>query len=178
VKNLLNYALFQSVWFAAVWGAASGHLVLGFLAAHAMLAAHLAMLPGTERLRELGYLLAVTTVGGVADSVLSHAGLIVYPTSDAWTLPTSPPWILGLWLGFAMLPRFSLAWLRPRLAWAVVLGALGGPLSFYAGTRFGAISPGSAATWWALALEYAVLVPLMLRLAPRSTQPGHDADVA
>jgi len=168
VKSLLNYALFQGVWFAAVWGAAEGRVHLGFLAALAMLAVHLALVASTERARELAYVLGFGLVGTAIDSGLRAAGWIAYPTSDAWMHPTAPPWILGLWLGFAMLPRFSLAWLRPRPVLAAVLGAIGGPLSFFAGTRFGSIEPASSAAWLALAVEYAALTAIMMRLAPRA----------
>ena len=168
MNSLVNYALFQGVWFAAVWGAGEGRVHLGFLAALAMLAVHVAMVPRPGRGRELAYVLGFGLVGAAVDSGLRAAGLIAYPTSGAWAHPTAPPWILGLWLGFAMLPRFSLAWLCPRPALAAVLGAIGGPLSFLAGTRFGSIEPISNAAYLALAVEYAALTALMMRLAPRA----------
>ncbi|MEM7306978.1 MAG: DUF2878 domain-containing protein [Planctomycetota bacterium] len=164
MRNLANYALFQGVWAAAVWSAVDGGVYTGLLAALGMLAVHLAMV--RERGPELAYVLAAGAVGTALDSALHGAGWILYPTSEAWTLPTAPPWIAGLWLAFAMLPRFSLRWLRGRTVLAIALGAVGGPLSFLAGERLGAIAPGSGFTWAALAVEYAVLTPLLLRFAP------------
>ena len=45
---------------------------------------------------------------------------------------------------------------------------MGGPLSYFAGTRMGAVAIGesSTLTWSALAAEYAVVTPLLLALAP------------
>jgi hypothetical protein len=175
VRNLANFAMFQGVWLAAVLGAARGHMHLGLAAAGGMLAVHLATLDERSlpaRLRELGYVVAAGLAGTLLDGALGLAGWIRYPTSaPLWALPTPPPWILGLWLAFAMLPRYSLRWLRPWPALAALLGALGGPLSFLAGARLGAIAPGSHATYPVLALEYAVLVPLLLYLAPAPRYP-------
>ena len=172
MRNFANLLLFQAVWFSAVLGAAAGRMWVGPLATGAFLLAHLRMIDGTrERRRELGYVLAVGALGAVADSLLRAAGATVYPTSDeAWSFATAPPWIWSLWAAFAMLPRYSLAWLleRPRLA--ALFGAVGGPLSFLAGTRFGAVAAGELAlvTWIALAMQYAVATPLLLRFAPRA----------
>jgi len=166
VKALANYALFQGVWLVAVWGASAGRLYDGLAAALVMLAVHAAMVPAGARRHELVYVAAATLAGTAVDSALSGLGLIFYPGSRGWTAPTAPPWIVGLWLAFAMLPRFSLAWLRARPLLAAVLGAVGGPLSFLAGARLGAVAAGAPVTWVALAVEYAVATPLLLGLAP------------
>jgi hypothetical protein len=174
-RSLLNFALFQLVWFAAVKGAASGAMWLGPAAVVGFLALHLALVPaGAERGRELGYVLAVGLVGSLADSILHVLGATAYPTShEAWPFLVVPPWIVSLWLAFAMLPRFSLAWLAGRPALGFLLGALGGPLSYLAGTRLGAVGVGESAllTWGALAVEYALVTPLLLHFAPGARDP-------
>jgi len=171
VKNLANFALFNACWFAAVEGAAQGLVWLGPLAFGAMVLHHLVWLvPAGERRREALYLVGVGLLGASVDTVLHQLDLIVYPTSTAaWPFAVVPPWIVALWVGFATMPRLSLAWLGRRpLAWAVVLGAIGGPLSFWGGTNFGSIAPGGA-LWTTLAVlgvEYGLLMPLMLAFAP------------
>lgn len=185
MTSLLNFVLFQAFWFAAVLGAARGELWWGPAAALVFVVVHLAMVPAALRRAELGYLAGVTVIGGLLDTMLHAFTVTSFPTSSpgttgAWPpalglLP--PPWILSCWLAFACLPRFSLGWLvgRPRLA--IVCGALGGPLSYLAGVRFGATAiPGSTA-WTAgvLAVEYALLLPLMLALVPRDPSPTAEA---
>ena len=126
---------------------------------------HLLWTPRPERQRELVFLLAAGSVGSAVDSLLHGAGFIAYPTSHAvWTAGIVPPWITCLWVGFATMPRFSLAWLT-RLPWPVAagFGAVGGGLAFFAGTRLGAIEAGMGPwTYGALAVEYAVLTPLLV----------------
>jgi len=168
--KLANFLLFQAVWFVAVGGAARGVLWAGPVAALGFLAVHLALVEGrNERWREARYACAVALIGALVDSLLYRFDVTAYPTSRAtWTLPFVPPWIASLWLAFALLPRFSLAWLADRPAWASAFGAVGGPLSYWAGTRFGAVAAGEsvALTFGALSLEYALVTPLLLRLAP------------
>jgi len=178
VKSLANFALFQTFWFAAVGGAARGQLWVGPVAVAVFVSAHLAMVPRGERRPEAGYLVGVTLVGGLVDTALHAFAVTGFPTSPpgasfTWPQglgPIPPPWILSCWLAFACLPRFSLGWLAGRPTLAALLGAVGGPLSYLAGVRLGATEvPGSTLTTvLVLAVEYAVLTPLMLALVPRS----------
>ena len=180
MRNAGNFLLFQAVWFTTVWGAAGGRPWIGPIATLAFLGVHLRMLGSRrERRRELAYVLAVGLLGTVADSLLHAVGATAYPSSHqrssgAW----APLWITSLWLAFATLPRFSLGWLRGRPVLAAALGAVGGPLAYLAGTRLGAVAVGDSPllTWAALALEYAVATPLLLRFAaPESRVPGNPA---
>ena len=112
-------------------------------------------------------MLSVALAGSLADSGLWALGVIDYPAhTTAWSAQLVPPWICALWLAVGMLPRFSLGWLRGRPLLAAVLGAAGGPLSFLAGEKMGVVSSTSSLTWIGLAVEYALVMPLLLRLAP------------
>lgn len=169
MKELANFALFQLVWFVAVLRAADGDVWSGAGAALVFLCVHLAMVARPARARELAFALGVGLVGGVLDTGLFALEATSYPTSEAWSLPTAPPWIVALWIAFALLPRFSLAWLADHVVWAALLGAVGGPLSYAAGARLGATGVENALwTYGLLTLEYALAVPLMLMLARRA----------
>lgn len=167
MKSIVNFLLFQLGWFAAVWGAGRGWMWLGPAVFALVCGAHLALV--RERWRELGYLVLVGAVGALLDTGLAAVGATIYPSSAAhWPHAVVPPWIVSLWVGFATLPRFSLAWLARWPALAFLFGAVGGPLSYLAGTRFGAVGVGEEPllTWGLLAVEYGVITPLLLRLAP------------
>ncbi len=177
MKNLANFLLFQGAWFVAIEGAARGAIWPGPAAMAVVVAVHLALSP--DRARELRFLLLAGVVGTVADTALATLGATAYPSSQAaWPHALVPPWITALWIGFATLPRFSLAWLAHRPWLAAILGGVGGPLSYLAGVRLGAVavSPEPLLTWVALAGEYALATPLLLRLAPvrsdRSAPPS------
>jgi len=174
VKQLANFLLFQVAWFVAVDAAARGALWTGLAAMAVVVAVHLAWV--SDRARELRFLLLAGLFGTLADTALAGIGATAYPSSRAaWPVALVPPWISALWIGFATLPRFSLAWLVRRPWLAAILGAVGGPLSYLAGARLGAVSvsPEPLLTWVALAAEYALATPLLLRLAPtRDLQAG------
>lgn len=166
MKSFVNFALFQGFWFAAILGAERAEMWWGPLACLAMFVLHLSMTE--DRWREARFVLVAGLLGYLLDSGLHMADLIDYPSSgEAWDYSVAPPWIASLWFAFAMLPRFSLAWLKPKLPLALLLGAIGGPLSFYGGTRFDVIAPGADSTWIILALEYALVTPALLWFAPK-----------
>lgn len=179
MKSLVNYLLFQACWFAAVEDGTEGYLWLAPTVIGLAVLVHLSMV--RERC-EASYLLAVGALGTAMDSGLLALGLTDYTTFPAgWPPGLVPPWITMIWVAFATLPRFSLGWLagRPRLA--ALFGALGGPLSYFAGVKYGAVETSSEPLWTyaALSVQYAVAMPLMMRFAPgargrvgaRSTQP-------
>ena len=71
-------------------------------------------------------------------------------------------------VAFGSLLNSSLTWLSGRPLLTVLLSAIGGPLSFWSGTRIGATSvPGGSMGYAGLSIEYAVAVPLLM-LASRS----------
>ena len=184
LQKAVNFVVFQLVWFAAVGGAARGHLWIGPVAGLAFLGLHLWMTPAGDRSAELRLVLGFTLLGAALDSGLKAFGLTVYPTSSAaWpeALAWLPPgWILALWGSFACLPRFSLGWLSGRYALAAVFGAVGGPLSFLGGERMSAVAlhEEQTRTLIALSIEYAAVTPLLLWMAARVSKPVHEVTEA
>lgn len=172
--KVLNFALFHLFWIAAVGGAAAGWLWMGPLLVALVVIVHLKMVPaGRERMRELRFILWIGLAGTLADSLMHALGVTVYPTSvSRWPYPLVPPWITSMWVAFATMPRFSLAWLEGRPALATVFGAVGGPMSYFCGTRVGAVAVGESPllTFGALSVEYAIFMPLMLHYRPRGPQ--------
>ena len=173
MRNVLQFIAFQAVWFAAVLGAARGEMIWGPAAVLGMFLLHLRWARG-DRLGETLYVLLWGVAGTLLDSLIHGLGLTLFPTSSWSPSWLAPPWIASLWFAFAMLPRFSLSWLRPHTRWAVILGAVGGPLSFQAGARLQATATGAEPlwTWLVLGLEYALIVPLMLRTAGQEPAEG------
>jgi hypothetical protein len=173
VSSALQFVAFQAFWFAGVLGAGAGHAWLGVLALVPYLAGMLAREHGRVALASRW--IGAGVLGSLADCGLAAAGLIRYPTAGAgWPTWLVPPFIVALWIAFATLPHVSLAWLAQRPRLAVLFGAVGGPLSFAAGVRAGAVDSGASpqATYAALALEYALATPLLLRWARRPEDRG------
>ncbi|MFM8541392.1 MAG: DUF2878 domain-containing protein [Nitrospira sp.] len=166
LKNLANVVTFQAGWFTCVLGAATDHGWAGPLAYIIYLASHLWHLPDPAR-----YLRFCTVVGflGLAiDSTLGAVGIITFHASPlpGWVCP---PWLTALWMMFAGTLPLSLNWLTERPRLAALLGALGGPASYYAGASLGAIdlyNP-SVTSLLILAVVWGILMPALLRLKNR-----------
>ncbi len=165
LKMLVNAALFQVAWFAAVLGAAGGRTWLGPLVLLPVLAVNLAMTP--ERRGEVKLWVAAGMIGLLFDTALVSAGLFA-PKRHLFPYPLSPPWMVGLWIGFAATLNQSLGWLHGRLLLAALLGAVGGPLTYLGGARLGAADAlPQMAGLVILAVGWGLVTPLLLTLAKR-----------
>jgi hypothetical protein len=161
----INVAAFQVGWFACVWGAAHGLAWAGTATVIAVVLWHLlqAHRPGEEA----ALLLVVGLIGAVWDSASSSLGWTSFP-SQTTAAGTAPYWMIALWPLFATTFNVSLRWLKPHLRLAALLGAVGGPISYYAGARLGALEFADLARGLLTeAVGWAVLMPLLLVLARR-----------
>jgi len=162
-RKVINVALFQAAWFAAVLGAARGMLWLGPLAMVPVLAVHLAL--QENRQGEIKLLLAAGALGFLFDTAFVAGGVFT-PLQHLLPRPFSPPWMVCLWLNFAATLNVSMAWLRGRYLLAALFGAIGGPLAYYSGAKLGATEALPTSTGMLLlALGWGLMTPLLVRLA-------------
>lgn len=134
--KLVNFALFQAAWFACVLGAGSGNVVLGTAVAVALLGVHFVWCT-RDRRADARLIAVAVSFGAVADSLLLAFDRVEYVAPLTSTF--APAWILTLWAWFAATQLHSMTWLQARPLAAVVLGVVGGPLSYLAGERMGAL---------------------------------------
>jgi len=160
----INLALYQVGWFACVLGAGAGRPWTGAGLALVLVVVHLALV--RDRRNELKLVLAAGFLGLAVDSLQLNAGLFTY-TGGTPIAGLAPPWIVVLWLQFATLLHFGLRWLSRRHLLASALGFVGGPLSFFAGERAGAIEFASVSAYAALASVWAMAMPILVWLADR-----------
>lgn len=163
--SALNYVLFQAGWFACVMSAAHGQPLLGLIAVVLILGLHLSL--ARDLRNELKLVLACAAIGLVLDSLLLATGWVSYPNGN-WIPGVAPYWIVALWLLFSTTLNLSMGWLKGRAWMAALLGAVGGPLSYVAGQKLGAIrleNPEAALV--AIAIAWALVTPLLCLLAQR-----------
>lgn len=161
----INVVAFQIGWFACVLGAARDLPWIGTGVAAVIVGLHLAR-PATPR-EEMKLIAAVVLIGGLWDSLLAVSGVLGF-TSGVLVNGIAPPWILGMYALFATTLNVSLNWLHGRWLLAVVLGAVSGPLAYWAGARLGAVTMAQPAlALGALAVGWAVLMPVFMVLARR-----------
>lgn len=163
VHPLINIASFYFGWFACLLGATYTMPWLGALVMAVLLALHLFL---TEnRRQELRFILVTGLLGTSLDSVLMLSGLYTFTNHTlSWLCPV---WMTALWMGFASTLNHSMRWLHGRYRLACFFGAIGGPLSYYAGAHLGALSfvPSTRTTLMVLVVVWSLVVPGLLWLA-------------
>lgn len=162
---------FQLVWWISVGGAARGIVWAGPAAALIFGAWHCRT---SENPRgDAVFLVVAAAIGYLFDSCLVAAGLLTFAGGGTLGGPT-PLWMVGLWVAFAVSLRRAFGWIGPRLWLGAVLGALLGPPAYWAGMRVGAAGFGesSAQALAAIAIEWAVALPLLQALSARLARRG------
>ena len=165
---LNNLTMFKAGWLAAVFAAAASLPILGTAAIGIAVAVHLWR---SDAPRDELLLLALAAALGFAwESLLVYTGIVQYGASGALAA-IAPYWIVALWVLFATTLNVGMRWLRKNLLVASVFGALGGPLSFLAGEKAGAVSFSDTSTALVvIGLGWAVMLPLLVRYAARNDE--------
>ena len=165
-RSLANLIGFQLVWFACVWGGASGFPWFGVGLLAAVLGAHF-YFPLAPWRRELVLLAAAGLLGLAAETLLHKGASVVGYPPQAWTGEPAPAWMLALWINFAATLHGCLAWLRGKTPVAAVAGAVAGPLSYWGGERMGAITLHPEPVYWlaGIGLIWAIATPVLVWLA-------------
>lgn len=175
-RVLVNLVAFQLGWLACVLGGAHGLPWLGVVAVGLVVAYHLSSAAAPRR--EALLLLTVGLIGALWDGLLVRLGFLEYPSG--MILPwLAPVWIIAMWVGFATTLNLSLGWLRGRWYWAMLFGALGGPLAYWAGMKLGGVSfPDPVAGLAVLAGGWSFLMPVVSWLALRIGGEGAGGGAA
>ena len=161
MQSLMNFVAFQICWFANILGAAEGYPLLGILCTSFWLTLHFLFSSRTPS-AEFKLILFAGISGYLADSLLVVYELLAFPVQAQFGGP-STVWMVCLWMGFAATLSHSLAWLRRKYLLAVVLGAVAGPLSYWAGSKLGAVAlPDLQTSLPVVALLWAVMMPSLL----------------
>jgi hypothetical protein len=155
-----NFVLFQAGWFACILGAAHQQVLWAVIGSLAYVVFHIWHSEAPKL--EFVLLLKILAFGVVTDSLLMYSGFLDF--KGAWPSPyLSPIWMWTLWLLVASTLNSSLSWLNGKPVLGVVLGVVGGPLSYEAGIRLGAANWGSESPILGLgliSLIWAVAMPL------------------
>jgi hypothetical protein len=164
---LLLFVLFQSAWFACVWGGAQGLAWPGILATAALLAFLAWKTRPADVLRRaaLG-----AGLGALLDGALLFAEMTSFPQHTAALLPL---WMLALWAGFAGVLPHMVPWLAGRRLLAIGFGAIGGPLAYFSAQALGAIEVSGTTGFVAVAAAWAIAMALLpLEDFPRTQKPA------
>ncbi|AJW46899.1 membrane protein [Ralstonia mannitolilytica] len=169
-RALLYAVAGQAGWFVCVLSAARDAAWVGIVFVAGLLALHLRQAPQPRW--ELRLVVWVVVLAAPWETVLIRAGLIAYPRGTLWA-GFAPPWLLALWVLFAIQVNVLFRWLRGRWWLAMVLGAVAGPLSFRAGAALGAAHISEMpTTLGTLAIGWAIWMPLLVWMGERTDGTG------
>jgi len=160
-----NFIFFQIGWFACVLGGANQVPWLGVVVTGLAVAYHLWQ--AAQPRLELMLVLLAGGLGALLDSLPVALGWLTYP-SGMFLAGAAPSWIIAMWILFATTLNVSLRWLKGRRALAALLGAVAGPLAYYAGAKLGGVTLlEPTAALGLLALIWALAMPVLMALANR-----------
>lgn len=175
-RNVVNAVLFQLSWLVCV----QGNSALACVVTAFVLTLHWRFF--VINAQEWQLWIAALTLGLVVDTALINLGVLQLPTGRL----VSPPWLVCTWIMFATTLMHSLAFLMQRnLLLSAALGFVGGPLAYYAGTRFGAASLGTMSLLGetsippqqialaVLAVSWSLVTPLLVLVA-RHIDPSYQ----
>lgn len=153
VKLIANALLFQAGWFACVLGGTSWWLLVPVAA----LIVHFTWISSWAAEGKL--VVSVMLAGTALDSFLLQMGVFRF-SADA---VLAPLWLALLWAILGTTLNHCLAWSAKPVWLACVLGAVAGPLSYFAGARLADVGLplGTLTSAIILALCWAVIYPLL-----------------
>lgn len=155
---IFNFIIYQSNWLICVLGQNS-FLWLALL----LVGCHFLISPYPAK--DLVLMLLITFCGVTLDGMLKAIGFFSFP-ADGWPIPL---WLTALWMTLALLPNHCLSWLKGRWKLSALLGAIAGPVAYWAGVRLGAasFSWSTASSLLLLAVLWAFFWPLMMFCASK-----------
>ena len=171
-NNIVNFVLFQLVWIGFVFGAQENFIWLGCLLLGLMLLWQL--WPTRRNESDVIVILTSGMCGFVLATAWSASGLIIY--DNHWPInQLAPWWIVALWLAFGAAFNHSLAWVQKSPYLAGALAAVGGPVSYLAAERVGAVIIHNPwLTLSAMAVGWFVIAFLLTLLVQRYGQSGQS----
>lgn len=170
-RKVFNAVLYQSLWFALIIGSGRGIPAFALIVIVVGLVIHgLVLRPTAHEWRFIGI---VGAYGLLHDTALALAGAMSF--GDQALRPwLCPAWLVGIWICFGTTLFHSLSILENKPALAAALGAVGGPIAYFGGSK---ISDGQIlfpeaplVSLVALAIVWGVTVPLLFKIK-QSTAP-------
>jgi Protein of unknown function (DUF2878) len=169
-RNLTGFVTFNIGWWACALGASYGHHWIGPTLLPIWMLLHARIMPNPKG--ETLFLVMLGVIGFAVDSALIQAGLFrLTPEPSPW----APLWLVSMWILFGITFESTLL-LRRRLALLLVLGAISGPISYFAGEALKVLEY-ARPLWLSLLLHgliWAITYPLLFHLRDICLRWGHN----
>ncbi len=160
---IINFSIYQTVWFLCVFMEN-----IGALLSLPLIALHLLLSP--DRRKDIHLMIILLGAGMLIDGILHMLGFISF-NSPAYPIPL---WLAVVWIALASLPHHSLKWLKGKPVLSAFFGCIGGPLAYYSGVKAGAayFHLPLVPSLTVLALIWAMTWPAVMQYAHYVTSSG------
>ena len=158
-SKIINFVLFQLIWFVCILGAAINETHAAVAVSLTIILFHFYLTK--DKKNELKIVIIASIIGFLFDGFLLKSELVLY-ANHGWSYSITPLWIIILWMGFAITINSSLSWLKKKLNLSILFGAIGGPLAYLAGEKLGAVTLLTSDTLLVIATGWAIITPLLI----------------
>lgn len=134
-NKVLNLIGFQLSWWAIALYREKAILMVLLL-----IGIHFYFLRKSQKLGEFKFVICVTFLGFIIDSILLNLNILSVEGSLFLFLELIPIWLIILWVAFACTLNHSLSWLFHSKLWAFFIGGLGGASSYIGAAKLGTIN--------------------------------------
>lgn len=168
---LINAVLFKCLWLSCAFGTAKGLLwpaVIAFLALCIY-----QLWPSRRHPADFKVLAASLMLGILCDTVWIQSGMLEFTDARPWK-EASPLWILLLWMGFALTINHCLSWLKSNWGLTALMGLIGGPMSYIAGAKIGALTFHASTLKLTIALAIAWAISMLILVKVGKTGDALD----
>lgn len=163
-RVLVNAALFQILWFAAIMGSAK--LLIWPSILGCLLLVVWQLHPKRKHAGDIKLVGVAIVLGLIIDTLLLQLNLyeFTYPFPFEGI---SPLWIILMWIGFALTVNHSMKWLELHPLLPALMGGIFAPLSYLAGLRLGAVEylAGPLLISICISITWAIAMTILFRVA-------------
>lgn len=133
---MVNFILYQTAWFALVFGVAYDRVIAGMV--YAVLTIMIHFIISKTKSDDLLVFAFTTVVGTLAETMFQWLDVFEIVRGDWWP-PLAAPWLIVMWASFSTTLCRSMEWVFKSLKLAMGLGFIFGPIAYWGGSRMGAI---------------------------------------
>lgn len=163
MNNIINFILFDVAWIVTILSAANGMPYIGVLFTLLWMIFHISFVV-KQRTNELILLSLAALIGYLIESTLVIFGMISYPQQTVLGAPATL-WMVTLWINLAATINYSLSLLHGRYAISALAAAVAGPVAYYAGQKFGAITLDGIPALISISLVWFFAMPFLFYLS-------------
>lgn len=160
-KKIINNISYQIIWWVSVLGAIFNYPLAGLLMMVPVLIIHFLYIAKDKR--EIYLLLFAAIAGTAMDTMLNISNIVSYNGTFEFASWLAPLWITSMWVGFSMTVNHSLSWLANKKLVGVIMGMIFGPLAYFAGQRYGAVTLNGSSILYItiLSVTWGLIIPTL-----------------